>query len=345
MALYRHRPDRPRQHTLWPSVTLHFPYCFSQIPSQNHPEEPSTSLTTHTDASLWSAAQPPRTRPLTSPWRPAFILRDGRHWPQGAQALCHSLCSFPRGQPSSAPPGGAQPSQAGRLPSNSPPSLLTPVYHPAATLSSHPQDRVQAHPRLGRLWGAQAGCPFQGAQPGSRLHGLPALLGSGDCMKEPGVALAGAARDRWAGEPPPHSAGHQPATAPPGGCLPLTSGARRSCPSRSRLARDPARRAGSKTRCPGTTAAQGSATPAAGGDCSGCGGKRRREPGLAYSQEKPLLSTQRPAKSCSPEAASGTSRPPPQEDTGSISAQRPASRDSGVWAGFPPPPKSSVLIP
>ena len=52
MALYRHRPDRPRQHTLWPSVTLHFAYFFSQIPSQNHPEEPSTSLTTHTDASL-----------------------------------------------------------------------------------------------------------------------------------------------------------------------------------------------------------------------------------------------------------------------------------------------------
>lgn len=89
----------------------------------------------------------------------------------------------------------------------------------------------------------------------------------------------------------------------------MTSGARRSCPSRSRYACHPAQRAGSKTRCPGTTAAQGAATPAAGGDCSGCGGKRRREPGPAYSQEKPLLSTQRPARSCSPEAVSGMSRP------------------------------------
>lgn len=31
-----------------------------------------------------------------------------------------------------------------------------------------------------------------------------------------------------------------------------------------------------------------------GGDCSRCGGKRRREPGLSYSWKKLLLSIQRP---------------------------------------------------
>lgn len=124
----------------------------------------------------------------------------------------------------------------------------------------------------------------------------------------------------------------------------MTSGARRSCPSRSRHACHPAQRVGSKTRCPGTTAAQGAATPAAGGDCSGCGGKRRREPGPAYSQEKPLLSTQRPARSCSPEAVSGMSRPHHRKTLGA-SVPQSCIQGLGRLGWLPPSPEEFSAHP
>lgn len=259
------------------------------------------SLTTHTDASLLSTALPPQTRPLTSPWTPAFILQDSRPCPQSARALDHSLCSF-RPWGSLPLPHQAELSRPGGdwgPPPDLPPSLLTPVSQPPATLSSHAH--VQAHPCLGRLWGAQAKTPSPSRAPFLRsTDGEPSAWPSQNCWAQEPAGRS----PTWSWQGLPVTAGwesrlhtQQDTTQllpHPGGSLPLTSGARKSCPSRSRHSRDPARRAGSKTRCPGTTAARRAATPAAGGDCSRCGDKRRGDPGLTYSQEKPLLSMQQP---------------------------------------------------
>lgn len=176
---------------------------------------------------------------------------------------------------------------------------------------------------------------------------LPELPGSGARRKEPDVVLAGAARDCWVGEPPSHSAGHHPAAAPPQGLLALDLWGPQKLSIQEPTLPRPCSASWKQDQM-----SRDHCCPEGGHSCGGWGllqvwgqeAARPRPhllPGEAPSEH---AATPGPVKSCSAEAASRVSRPH-HRNTGSITAQRPVSRDSGVRAGFPHPPKSSMLIP